>query len=1317
MKKVLALMLSVLLLMAVFPLGTFAAENDIVSVTVDPITLIENADGWEQTSDIWDGDEIVGTTEWFQYNVRPEYIYIEFANGDTAEGDYYEIDEQYGSEYGCWYYSNQGYDNQWGVGEYTATFNIGDYYVDYTVIIEETPIESMTVDTLTVIKDVKVIEDEYYIYEDEELVDTVKWYRYDVWPENVTVELKNGDIIEGNPSEVAEQLDCNYNLWHDQEYDNQWGVGEHTAYFKLMGFETEFTVEIIESPVEYMTVAGSTCIEGVDGNLMEEDIWEDDEFIGTEEWFEYYYYPNDITLKLKDGRTFKGDLYELYEELEDEPGCWYSYGSDQSYENQWDVGEHTAYLNFMGFVAEYTIEVVENPVESITADDISRIVGTNMISAQEEIWNEETEDYEWVGYSIYNVQPEYITVKLKNGETVEGDIWEVCDALDCYDYNYYSDQDYDNEWDIGTHTATFEFMGVKTEYSVEITESPVNSITVEDVSHIVGTGGEVIGENLWNEETEDYDYVQWYEYNVRPEYFTVELEDGEIVEGDYWEVCDELGYEGDYESNQSYGNQWYIGTHTATFNFMGYTTDFNVIITESPVASIEIEDLEIIEGSHSYHSNDGYYEIYYYDLEGTITFTDGTTQPANQSVIIDDEWYEVSVRLHNQVSEPWEVGNTYEASAILFDTSTTFNVTVTPTPIKSFTLEDIILYQGIDSEYYGGDEYYYFDSVLTRVVLEDGTNGVIKNNELVYDGDNYWVYFEWEMQYQEPLEVGNTYEATGYLLGKEATFNVTIKANPIKELQLIKAPTNTVVLEGSSLNFKGAVIRIKYTDGTYEDITINHDFTDAYYKFVTSKKIDRTSRMWGYTYYDDSYAEVELFGKTCEIPITVKENLMEEISIREDADKSIIITVTNSDNTTYDIKVLDLAYCWQMEDGVYYASLLTDKGSFRAYIYANENSFSMKLIDYEDEEKATSNVIGASKWFEVSYYLNQHPLYWMAYFNDVKDYNGVITAENIDQVLQLAVRLSDIEIDSDYVVVSGDEIRDIVAEYFAIDDIDLTLSENYDEEKDEYLWIDMSRGGGETGKERPDEISYADGIWNVTTYPDLEDKSFTFKLNDDLQTLGYSVNNTKAELRTENGVTYYYEDGVKSTKTGIVELDGKQIYINKGRFLGSSGLVTIDGKKMYINKGYFTGATGLVTISGKKTYINKGYFTGASGLVTLNGKKMYINKGYFTGASGLVTISGKKMYINKGYFTGSSGLVTISGKKMYINKGYFTGASGLVTISGKKMYINKGYFTGATGIVKIGSKRYYINKGYFLGKSGTVTVGGKKYKVVKGIVQ
>ncbi len=140
-------------------------------------------------------------------------------------------------------------------------------------------------------------------------------------------------------------------------------------------------------------------------------------------------------------------------------------------------------------------------------------------------------------------------------------------------------------------------------------------------------------------------------------------------------------------------------------------------------------------------------------------------------------------------------------------------------------------------------------------------------------------------------------------------------------------------------------------------------------------------------------------------------------------------------------------------------------------------------------------------------------------------------------------------------------------------------------------------------------------------------------------------------LREEGGVMYYYENGVKSTATAIVEYEGKQIYINKGRFLGKTGIVTVNSKKVYVRNGEFLGASGIVTIGGKKMYIRNGYFLGASGIVTVGGKKMYIRNGYFLGKTGIVTVDGKKLYIRNGYFLGASGTVKVNGKTYKVVKG------------------------------------------------------------------
>lgn len=210
------------------------------------------------------------------------------------------------------------------------------------------------------------------------------------------------------------------------------------------------------------------------------------------------------------------------------------------------------------------------------------------------------------------------------------------------------------------------------------------------------------------------------------------------------------------------------------------------------------------------------------------------------------------------------------------------------------------------------------------------------------------------------------------------------------------------------------------------------------------------------------------------------------------------------------------------------------------------------------------------------------------------------------------------------------------------------------------------------------------------------------------------IEGSTALVKEDDGKTYYYLDGVKSTATGIVDYQGKKIYINKGIFTGNSGIITYQGNKLYIDNGFFTGKSGIITYQDKKMYINKGYFTGASGIITYQDKKWYIDEGYWTGKTEIVTVGGKQTYIDSGYFTGVSEVVTINGKTMYFNKGIFTGASGVITFQGKKMYIDNGYFTGATHFVTYQDKQAYIDKGYFTGATELVNYQDKQMYIENG---
>lgn len=647
------------------------------------------------------------------------------------------------------------------------------------------------------------------------------------------------------------------------------------------------------------------------------------------------------------------------------------------------------------------------------------ITSIELADNEVEIIENTSGDYnESCGYYIYNVEMPEFTAVLKDGTRVPSQWGRVTVNGDEF-YLWHRHGQYDSPWTIGnTYETTcypFSFSGSYTAHIapeatlwVSIVEMPIQSITVEDISYMEGTNG-------WEHNGPD----KWYEYDIQPKNISVTLKDGSVISGSYYDVCQQLGYYGDYSSDQSFDNQWDVGEHTATINLMGFTAEYSITITESPVESID--------------------------------------------------------------------------------------------------LEDIVLIEGIDSYYNGEYEHYYVNPILSEVIFKDGTKAkIVDDGAIIYNGQYYYVTDNaWDMQYEEYWTASNTYEVTGCLLGASDTFNVTIIENPIEDLELVKMPDSTEFLMGSTPNLKGATIRINYHDGTYEDVVIEDDYTSGYRRSIYSEKMNRSSSLDLNCYFEttgEQTTELWLFGKICEIPVNVKENLMESITIREDADKSIIITVNNSDNTSYDMKVLDISYLWPNVPGDEFMSgILTDKGEYCATIYADEDSFAIALgVQYYDGDFIKSNSLPSSNWFGVMKYMSNNPLYWLSEgYDELQISAGKITKDNIDEIIEIAYLLSGSYEYEEYAKLDGEDIRNAIAECFAIGNVDLSLSEYYDPQTDTYQYYTSLQGMGKVSKCYPDQISYNNGTWSIATAIDSnagEKNVIRLKLNDELKILSVNFN-------------------------------------------------------------------------------------------------------------------------------------------------------------------------------------------------------------------
>ena len=311
------------------------------------------------------------------------------------------------------------------------------------------------------------------------------------------IEFKNGDIINDSGSGFWYNGEWfGFDVNDDQGLQNQWGLGEHKATVSVMGVSTEITVTIIETPVEKIEIKDVSIIEKSSGNETTDYNYE------TEEYETYYrYYLNDklnYTITLKNGDILNGSGGSFWYN-----GEWFGFdvNGDQGPQNEWGIGEHKATVSVMGVSTEITVTIEEIPIEKIEIKDVHLI--ENADGYKDTGYNSETGEYESYYRYYYNNKLSY-TITLKNGDIINGSGGSFEYNGNWYYFSIYDDQRPQNEWGIGEHKATVSVMGVSTEFTVTIEESPYKAIEIMSVEPI-------------------YENRQCYFDNGKPYYYASEL--------------------------------------------------------------------------------------------------------------------------------------------------------------------------------------------------------------------------------------------------------------------------------------------------------------------------------------------------------------------------------------------------------------------------------------------------------------------------------------------------------------------------------------------------------------------------------------------------------------------------------------------------------------------------------------------------------------------------------------------------------------------------------------------------------------------------
>ena len=528
--------------------------------------------------------------------------------------------------------------------------------------------------------------------------------------------------------------------------------------------ECSFNVILMQTPVESIEIQSTSVIENTDGYLQNAE---------TENEFYYYWWTNrlNFTVTMKDGQIITGRNTSGF----NYNGEWYGFStSDNQSIEHWTVGNtYTATASVLGYAIEVPVSIVESPIQSVVVEPVSLIANSNG-----QLMSEGTEDefyyYHWTNRLNF-------TVTMKDGQVITGSNTNGFYYNGEWCWFQSSDNQWNEHWTVGNiYTVTASVLGYAVEVPVSIVESPIQSMVIKPVSIIENSNG-----NLEYEGTEDefYRYSNW---TNRME-FTITMKDGQVITGkNAWGFNYNDEYYSFSTSDNQYEEHWIVGqTYTATVSVMGYSTEVEISIVESPVQSVVMEPITIVENTNGQLMYEGTEdEFYYYHWTNvirnfTVTMDDGQviTVKNSNGFNYNGEWYHFS-QSNEQYSEPWTAGNTYTTTASVMGYNAEVEVTIEESPIESIYVAPIVLVEGRDGyEAPNGFRYEWSSKLEYTVTMKDGfTIKGRSSTPIFYKDTYYWWNSQGDEQYQSPWYAGGTYNITVSILGKSAVVPVSIHA-------------------------------------------------------------------------------------------------------------------------------------------------------------------------------------------------------------------------------------------------------------------------------------------------------------------------------------------------------------------------------------------------------------------------------------------------------------------------------------------------------------------------------------------------------------
>ena len=388
--------------------------------------------------------------------------------------------------------------------------------------------------------------------------------------------------------------------------------------------------------------------------------------------------------------------------------------------------------------------------------------------------------------------------------------------------------------------------------------------------------------------------------------------------------------------------------------FGGIEGTVNISIIKNPIEKIEIEDVTGEEGLIEQSGDLGYYSdtvsYNWTEPKYKVTLSDGTVLKSTSDA--DNANYIVigNIKYSLIVDKSIDLGNihpgdTYVINAELAGMKLSYRLNIVECPFKSIHVDDMNIRKDPTSTWYD------YEPQSGFVELQNGDKLPIESSDfggspyVTLDGRKYYIEYNSQMQYDTSFVPGNSYDIATWIGNCRSTYKVNVlESISVSKIDLLTQPTKTEYIKGEMLDLTGAVLRLYYSDGDYEDITVTESSFSRYYYEVYSTKLSYGGKIYWHCLSNIGSSisvKLNVFQNEFECIVNVRQSNWKSIEIRDlyGSDPTLAVTYKSGAVSEFNIKGIEAvgasgdADPWFGNNGGGSKLIYTDIGIFYAETY------------------------------------------------------------------------------------------------------------------------------------------------------------------------------------------------------------------------------------------------------------------------------------------------------------------------------------------------------------------------------------------------